>query len=37
MIINVGIKRVVIKETYPDKLGEEMFQEAGIKIEVLGD
>ena len=37
MIINAGIQRVVIKETYPDALSEEMFKEAGITIEVLGD
>ncbi len=37
MIINAGIKRVVIKESYPDSLAEEMFKEAGIKVEVIGD
>lgn len=37
MIINADIRRVVIKEAYPDALSEEMLKEAGIKIEVLGD
>lgn len=37
MIINAGILRVVIKESYPDALSEEMLKEAGIKVEILGD
>ena len=37
MIINAGIKRVVIKESYPDKLAEELAKEAGLVIEVLGE
>ena len=37
MIINAGIKRVVIKEAYPDELAQEMAREAGLKIEVLGE
>lgn len=36
MIINAGIKRVVIRESYPDKLAEEMAAEAGLIIETLG-
>lgn len=35
MLINAGIKRVVISESYPDELGEAMLAEAGIKVEVL--
>ena len=35
MIINAGIKRVVIKETYPDELAQEMAKEAGLLVEVL--
>lgn len=35
MIINAGIKRVVIKETYPDELAQEMAAEAGLVIDVL--
>ena len=35
MIINAGIKRVVIKESYPDALAQEMAAEAGLVIEVM--
>ena len=35
MIINAGIKRIVIKEGYPDELAREMLEEAGLKVEVL--
>ena len=35
MIINAGIKRVVIAEPYPDELGEAMLKEAGVTIDVL--
>ena len=35
MIINAGIKRVVIKESYPDALAQEMAAEAGLVIDVI--
>lgn len=35
MIINAGIKRVVISESYPDELAQEMMKEAGINVEVF--
>lgn len=35
MIINAGIKRIVIKEGYPDNLAVEMLTEAGLNIEIL--
>lgn len=35
MIINAGIKRIVIKEGYPDDLAREMLDEAGLNIEIL--
>ncbi|PRX35768.1 dCMP deaminase [Orenia metallireducens] len=35
MIINAGIKQVVFKGAYPDKLALEMMKEAGIKIEEI--
>ena len=35
MIINAGIKRVVIKESYPDELAQKMAEEAGLKIDVI--
>lgn len=37
MIINAGIKRVVIKESYPDALAQELAAEAGLVIDVMGD
>jgi dCMP deaminase len=36
MIINAGIRRVVIQEAYPDELAEAMFREAGLLVEVMG-
>ncbi len=35
MIINAGIKRVVIRSGYPDKMSEDMINEAKIKLELL--
>lgn len=35
MIINAGIKRIVIKDGYPDELAVEMLKEANLKIETL--
>jgi len=35
MIINAGIKEVVIKEHYPDKIASQMLEEAGIKVRLL--
>jgi dCMP deaminase len=35
MIINAGIKRVVVKEAYPDELAQEMAAEAGLVIDVM--
>jgi len=32
MIINAGIREVVIKDTYPDKIAAELLNEAGVKI-----
>ena len=37
MIINAGITRVVIKESYPDELAQKMASEAGLKIDILGE
>jgi len=37
MIINAGIKRVVIKERYPDELGQQMAAEAGLEFELFGE
>lgn len=35
MIINAGIKRIVVKEGYPDELAVEILGEAGLKIVML--
>ncbi len=32
MLINAGVKRIVIGEGYPDELGEELLKEAGIPV-----
>ena len=37
MIINAGIKRIVVKEGYPDDLAVEILTEAGLEIEMLGE
>lgn len=33
MIINAGIKRVVYLEDYPEKVGKELLEQAGIKVD----
>ena len=35
LLINAGIKKIVIQEKYPDKLSEEMLKEANVEIIVL--
>jgi len=35
MMINAGVKTVVIKGAYPDALAEQMLQEAGITLTLL--
>ncbi|MBO4992056.1 MAG: cytidine/deoxycytidylate deaminase family protein [Firmicutes bacterium] len=37
MIINAGIRRIVIKEGYSDELAVEMLNEAGLEIEMIDD
>lgn len=37
MIINAGIKRIIIRDGYPDEMAVEILQEAGIKIEKMGE
>ncbi len=36
MLINSGIKRVVLREGYPDELAAELLEEAGIPVERVG-
>ncbi len=35
MILNAGIKRIVIREGYPDELASSILDEAGISVEKL--
>lgn len=35
MIINAGIKRIVVREGYPDELATEILDEAGLKVIML--
>jgi len=32
LLINAGIRRLVVEETYPDKMSWDMLQEAGIEV-----
>ena len=34
MLINTGVKRIVVRDGYPDKLSQEMLEEAGVVIEI---
>jgi len=36
MIVNAGIKRIVVREGYPDDLSKEILDEAGLKVEQMG-
>lgn len=35
MIINAGIKEIVIKGDYPDKMSKDILREAGVKVRVV--
>ena len=35
MLVNAGIRRAVLKESYPDLLAREIFQEAGVQVDEL--
>lgn len=37
MIVNAGIKRIVVREGYPDELSMEILDEAGLRVERLGE
>ena len=37
MIVTAGIKRIVVREGYPDELSMEILDEAGLKVERLGE
>ncbi len=35
MLINAGIKRIVTKNSYPDKFAKKILEETGLEVEVL--
>ncbi|MDH4222781.1 MAG: deaminase, partial [candidate division Zixibacteria bacterium] len=35
LLINAGIKKIIIEDSYPDKLSQRMLKEAGVKIQIL--
>jgi len=35
LIINAGIKKIVIEDSYPDQMSEEMLKQAGVRIVVV--
>ncbi|MCL1808922.1 MAG: cytidine/deoxycytidylate deaminase family protein [Clostridiales bacterium] len=37
MIINAGMRRIVVNDGYPDQLAVDLLAEAGLKIVMLGD
>ena len=37
MIINAGVKRIVVREGYPDNLAKQILSEAGLSIIMLGE
>ncbi len=32
MLVNAGLEKVVLKESYPDHLAQEIFKEAGVQV-----
>ena len=37
MLINAGVKRIVVKEGYPDDAARDMLAEAGLEVEMIKD
>ena len=37
MIINAGIRRIVVKQGYPDEMARDILAEAGMRVVMLGD
>jgi len=35
LIINAGIRKIIVKDSYPDKMSREMLKEAGIQIQIF--
>ena len=36
MLINAGIREIVVRDGYPDKLAQQFLKEAHIKIKIIG-
>ncbi|HVP36038.1 MAG TPA: cytidine/deoxycytidylate deaminase family protein [Terriglobales bacterium] len=36
LLINAGISRIIIEDSYPDEMSSQMLKEAGVKIVVIG-
>ncbi|MCJ7498580.1 MAG: deaminase, partial [candidate division Zixibacteria bacterium] len=34
LLINAGIKRIIIEDSYPDEMSRKMLKEAGVIIEI---
>jgi dCMP deaminase len=34
MLVNAGVRRVILRESYPDELARDIFEEAGIEVVV---
>lgn len=37
MIINAGIKKIIVKDGYPDEMAKEILAEAGLDVVMLGE
>ncbi|MCJ7578176.1 MAG: dCMP deaminase family protein [candidate division Zixibacteria bacterium] len=35
LIINAGIRKIIIKDSYPDKMSKEMLKEAKVRIQIF--
>jgi dCMP deaminase len=35
MLINAGIKKVILKEDYPDALARQLFEEGGVEVIII--
>lgn len=35
MLVNAGVRRIVLRDEYPDELAQDILNEAGVRVEVL--
>ena len=35
MLVNAGLKRIVVRSGYPDELAKKILDEAGLEVELL--